>query len=157
MKFEATIANVACTIETADLPQASVEFLLAYGIRQYLQDGAAVSKKDEDGNDRPADEIAAEKEAGVKTRLDNITKGEFKRASGPRVTDPKAKVEREMALSYLKPAYKKAGKELPKGEELAAKIAAFWASEKNVAALGKERDRRVAAATKKIEGVEIEL
>lgn len=156
--FTKTIAGVECNVDVNSLPAESVAFLLNYGIGQYLQDGAAVSLKDEAGNKRTdLDTIAAEKKAGVEQRLENILKGEFKRSGGTRVTDPVAKVKRDMALEYLRPAYKNAGKELPKGQELAAKVNAFWASEKNQKALGKELEKRINALSTKVEGIEIEI
>ena len=158
MKLAATIAGVAVDVDFADLPEASRAFIIEYGLKQYIQDGAAVSKTfasgDRKGVAKTEAEIAEEKAAGVKERLENLASGEFTRR-GP--AQPKATPEERhraaIVQEKLEAIAKATGKSLPKragksaNPELLAKLhAAYYA--KNAAAVDKEVVRRINAAAK---------
>lgn len=69
--FSAKIAKTeVIPVKAADLPQESIMFLLAYGVRQYLADGGASEKE------------AAAKIAAAKERLADLIAGDFTRKSG---------------------------------------------------------------------------
>lgn len=130
--FTAHVAGVACNIEWDSLPEVSRTFVIEYGLRQYIQDGAAVMKKDEDGNPRPADDIAADKKAGVEARLANLASGEFARRSTKAPVDPAERERLAIIRADLSAWAKAAGKSLPTrtgkkaNPELADKIEAAW-------------------------------
>lgn len=153
MRFEANIATVPCVVDTDSLPAASVAFILEYGLKQYLQDGAAVSKLflsgDRKGEAKSEDEIAEEKAEGVKERLQNLASGEFTRrnTAGPKAT-PEERERDNIIMARLQAAVKAMGKRLPTAtgknadpEYLAQLKAAYYA--KNKAAIDKEVARRM--------------
>ena len=106
-----TILGTVYETETADLPTASVEFLLNYGYRQYLADGAAVAKLDKDGNVRDKDEITDLKTTGVERRFDNVKVGSFPAGGG--IRDPLASEIRRVTWKLLKSAAKAQNRKLP--------------------------------------------
>jgi hypothetical protein len=110
-----TILGTVYETESDNLPQASVEFLLAYGYRQYLADGAAVAKEDKDGNVRDQDEIDALKVSGVEKRWDNVQIGTFPAGGGQR--DPFTTELNRVAREAFAGAVKATGKTLPKDKE----------------------------------------
>src|SRR5215207_9839998 len=79
--FAANVSTVAVNVTFGNLPEASQRFIIEYGLKQYIQDGAAVSKEftsgERKGEKKTAEEIAAEKTEGVEERLDNLRSGEF--------------------------------------------------------------------------------
>lgn len=86
------------------LPDISQQFIIEYGLRQYLSDGMA-------GAETEADAIS-----GVDARLDNLTSGEFKRrgagADKPDTVDSRAlKNARQFIRDQLKAQNKTATKE----------------------------------------------
>lgn len=95
MKLEANIAGVPCVYDTETAKPESRLFLEEYGWRQYVQDGAAVSKLftsgDRKGEAKTDAEIAEEKALGVAARLVNIELGEFvRRGTVERLTPEEA-------------------------------------------------------------------
>lgn len=162
MKFEANIAGVACVVDVESLKPESLSFLLEYGIRQYLQDGAAVSKtftdKERKGQVKTDDEIAAEKTEGVKERLENIANGEFtRRTTEPKLSPEEAK-RNSLVIEEISAAARKSNTKLPKrtgtDEEKAwwkTNIARHYA--KNQARIDKE----VARAMKAMEAIEVDF
>lgn len=155
MKLVTTIAGVAVDIDFATLPEASQAFVIEYGLKQYIQDGAAVSKtftdKDRKGQAKTEAEIEAEKREGVEERLANLVSGEFSRRgpAAPKRT-PEERHRDEIVQEALERIAKATGKTLPKktgktaNPELLAKFhAAYYA--KNAAAIDKEVARRVRA------------
>ena len=129
--FDRTIAGVNCFTRFANLPLESIAFLLDYGAKQYYQDGAAVETKDDDDKPLDADTVRAAKEAGVKNRLDNVAKGEFKR-SGSRTTDPAEKHRNAILDDIIKAACKEKGVTFSKlGKEKIAELrTAYYAARK---------------------------
>jgi hypothetical protein len=81
MIFEANIAGVPVNLDLATIKPESRDFLLMYGAKQYVQDGAAVSKlhtkKELKGTPKTEEEIDLEKREGVEERVANILSGEF--------------------------------------------------------------------------------
>lgn len=118
MKFEANIAGVAVALDTDTLPEVSRTFLMEYGLRQYVQDGAAVSKTflsgDRKGEAKTDVEIAQEKREGVLERVDNLQKGEFtRRGPGTPKLSPEEKHRAEIVETKLRDAAKATGKAVP--------------------------------------------
>ena len=87
------------SVELADIPPESVAFLLSYGFKQYVADGAAVSKQDPDGNDRSDAEIEELKLDGIAKRMENIRAGDFTRTAS---RDPFDVEVRRVAMDFLK-------------------------------------------------------
>lgn len=152
MKFEANIATVPCVVNTDDLPATSVAFILEYGLKQYLQDGAAVSKSflsgDRKGEAKSEDEIAEEKAEGVRERLENLASGEFTRRTAAVKASPEERERDAIIMQRLQAAVKAIGKKLPTAtgknadpEGLAALKSRYYA--KNKAAIDKEVARRM--------------
>jgi hypothetical protein len=142
--IQTTIATVPVHIVFADLPEASQNFIAEYGLRQYIQDGAAVEVhvKDDDGEfvrdadgkkvKRPADDVTADKRAGVEARLANLASGEFTRRSTKAPVDPAERERLAIIRADVAAWAKAAGKSLPTrtgkkaNPELADKIEAAW-------------------------------
>lgn len=153
--FTANIAGVACAVDFATLPDESKRFVIEYGVRQYLNDGAAVSKlftdKERKGLAKTDDEIAQEKREGVEERLENLRLGEFTRR-GPAAAKmtPEEKERYSIVQARLDAMAKATGKSLPKktgkdaNPELLAKLhEAMYAKHKD--AIDKEVNRRLKA------------
>lgn len=105
------------SVNEVELPRESLAFLLQYGFKQYLADGAAVSKDDEDGNPKSEEEMLAEKLAGIAKRLSNVESGDFSRTS---TRDPFESELRRVVVAALKKAFKAAKdpkKVWPEGKE----------------------------------------
>jgi len=100
-------------IDVNKLPAESVAFLLEYGIKQYLSDGAAVSLRDKNGDLRPQEEVAAAKIEGVRLRKQNILEANFAR----RVVVPKKtreeRVREDIIMERLREAASKSRTKLP--------------------------------------------
>lgn len=154
--FNANIAGVACAVEFDQLPDESKRFVIEYGVRQYLNDGAAVSKqftdKERKGMFKDAETIAEEKFQGVTERLENLRTGEFTRRgpSAPKMT-PEEKERYSIVQARLDAMAKATGKSLPKktgkdaNPELLQKLhEAMYAKHKD--AIDKEVARRLKAA-----------
>jgi hypothetical protein len=154
--FNANVAGVACAVDFATLPEASQAFVIEYGIRQYLNDGAAVSKlftdKERKGMVKDAETIATEKFEGVTERLENLRSGEFtRRGSGAPKMTPEERERASIVQARLDAMAKAVGKPLPKktgkdaNPELLAKMhEAMYAKHKD--AIDKEVSRRLKAA-----------
>jgi hypothetical protein len=63
--LSATVAAVEFERMADDLPQASLEFLLRYGFRQYLQDAVAMSKEEQDEIRETAEEAGENPELAL--------------------------------------------------------------------------------------------
>jgi hypothetical protein len=118
MIFEANIAGVPVRQDSDALLPVSRDFLLEYGWRQYVQDGAAVSKTflsgERKGETKTDDEIAAEKAEGIKERLANIESGEFvRRGPGAPKLSPEDTIRQRLAIEAIEGAGKAAGQKLP--------------------------------------------
>lgn len=155
MKLVTTIAGVAVDIDFEALPEASRTFVIEYGLKQYIQDGAAtpahvMAKKGEPKDDKgrllvdgkpvkkAEDVIADEKREGVLERIDNLLNADFSRR-GPAA--PKMSPEERFRYSIVQEALegiaKATGKILPTktgknaNPELLAKYhAAYYAKHK---------------------------
>lgn len=148
--FRANVATVAVAIDFAALPDASQQFIVEYGLRQYVQDGAAVSKQVKDGEvmrDRTADEIADLKREGVEERIANLLAGEFTRRGAAVKLTPEEKERNAIIMDGLANIAKSVGKALPtrtgkkaNPELLDQMVAAYYA--KNQADVDKEVARR---------------
>jgi len=151
--FAANIATVPVALRFAELPDVSQLFIVEYGMKQYAQDGAAVSKKDKDGNDKSESEIATEKVEGVQERIDNLLTGEFtRRSSAPKMT-PEEKHRLDVVMGGLKKFATSINKPLPtrtgkkaEPEKLDALIKNWYA--KYQTDIDREVARRLKAAEK---------
>lgn len=85
-KFQGRQVN----IDLATLPAASIEFALAYGLKQYIADGTAGSE-DQAGYD-----------LGIDQRLKKLAEADFARSAGER--DAKADTAEGLALRMVKEA-----------------------------------------------------
>lgn len=117
LTYVTTIANVPVDIAWDAIPEASRLFLAEYGIRQYLNDGAAVPKTfttgERKGQAKSEAEIAEEKREGVAARLDNILSGEFtRRMAAPKITTEE-RIRTEVVMDRLTAAAKAANVKLP--------------------------------------------
>lgn len=116
-RFTANIAGVPVDIAFADLPEASQLFQVEYGAKQYVQDGAAVSKKENEGKDderlRTAEEIAALKIEGVNERVANLLAGEFTRRSSAVKLTPEEKHRADVVMDGLRKFAATINKPLP--------------------------------------------
>ena|SRR5215207_6139844 len=159
MKLETNIAGVACVVDFATLPEASQSFVIEYGLRQYLQDGAAVSKLflsgDRKGEAKTADEIAAEKAEGVTERLANLASGEFTRRGSAERLSPEESRRVAYIEEVIRSAAAKARVKLPTKKADASwwtdKVAAYY--EKNRVAVDKEMARQ----SREVEKIEVDL
>lgn len=158
MKFTANIAGVPVDLDTDALPAESNAFALEYGIRQYVQDGAAVSKTfasgERKGELKTDDEIAAEKQEGVRERIENLMSGEFtRRGPGAAKLSPEERERDSIIMAQLAAWAKARDSKLPTktgknaNPELLAKLVAKW-YEKNQTAIDKEVARRIKDAAK---------
>lgn len=115
--FNQTIATVPCELAWDDLPPASRAFLAEYGLRQYLNDGAAVPKAftagEQKGMLKTAEQIAEEKREGVAARLDNILTGEFTRRTAAPKLSPEEQTREDVIMERLAAAAKAANVKLP--------------------------------------------
>ncbi len=145
VKFEAAIANVPCSVDFATLPEASQRFIVEYGLRQYLNDGAAASLRDREGNPKTAEALAEEKAEGVRDRLAKLASGEFtRRAAAKQAVDPAERERNAIIREKLEAAARAVGKKLPKAGT-PEQVALFQAMyEKNKVAIDKEVKRRLA-------------
>jgi hypothetical protein len=163
MKFEANIAGVPVNVDVESLPATSVAFIMEYGLRQYIQDGAAVSKvyttKERKGEVKTDEEIEAEKADGVKERVENLLSGEFTRRgpAAPKQT-PEERYREQMVMAELERIAKATGKKLPTKtgknadpERLRKLQEAVYA--KNKDGIDKEVARRIKADAKAAEDV----
>lgn len=156
-KFEASIAGVACVVDIESLLPESLAFLLEYGVRQYLADGAAVSKLhqsgDQKGQPKTDEQIANEKALGVQERLDNIYKGEFTRRNAQPKLSREERIRQSVVIDIIESAARKAKMKLPNRTGKNAepdwwteKVAAVYA--KNQVAVDKEVARQIRESEK---------
>ena len=87
MTFSHKAIDEPLTITMADLSATSVAFIMDYGLRQYLADGAAASLKDGDRY-KTDQELKDEKSSGVHKRHVNLISGTFPKGGGGRSVDP---------------------------------------------------------------------
>lgn len=117
LTYLTTVANVPVDIAWDAIPEASRLFLAEYGIRQYLNDGAAVPKKhtagERKGQDKTEAEILEEKRDGVQARLDNILSGEFTRRSVATRQTPEERIREEVIQDRLEAGAKASNTRLP--------------------------------------------
>lgn len=117
-RYTANVADVAVNIGFADCDVKSAEFVVEYGFKQYIADGAAVNKEFTDkarkGQKKTDDEIATEKREGVEERVANLQTGEFTRR-GPAAAKmtPEEKHRYEIVMTKLDDWAKATGKTLP--------------------------------------------
>lgn len=113
-----------------NLPIESQAFLIRYGIRQYLSDGAASAKTKEDF------------EAGIDARLQNLVDADFTRnaGDGPTATDDPEVLANAIAREEVGAAIKAAKATVTK-EQRAAAVATYRAA---------HAERLFAEATKRI-------
>lgn len=117
MKYQANVAGVPCVVDVETLKPESLEFLIEYGIKQYLADGAAVSKEwktgDRKGELKTEEEIAAEKEEGVRERLQNIADGTFVRRGTAEKLSPEETIRQRILIEKIEAAGRAAKVKLP--------------------------------------------
>ena len=153
MKLETNIATVPVVVDFTTLPEASQAFVIEYGLRQYIQDGAAVSKLfasgERKGEAKSEAEIAEEKAEGVRERLANLQSGDFTRrgTAAPKMS-PEERYRDQIVTDRLEKAVKALGKRLPTKtgknadpEGLAKMKAAYYAKHKD--SIDKEVNRRL--------------
>lgn len=118
------ILDQSYELDSADLPEASREFLLAYGYKQYIADGAAVSKFDSDGTELTDDEMEAAKVEGADKRFANVQSGDFTRTAS---RDPVEVETRRVAQAWLRAECKARKLKYPDGKANKAAREALWA------------------------------
>lgn len=101
------------SVDETELPPASLAFLLQYGFKQYLADGAAVSKEDDDGNLKTDEEMLEEKLSGIQKRLGNVVEGDFSRTVS---RDPFDSECRRVGMQMLRDACKAKKIKFPDGK-----------------------------------------
>lgn len=153
-KFEQTFAYGSHKVEVAidfdSLPQESKDFIISYGLKQYLNDGAAVAKDIEgDRNELKAD--------GVQKRLTKLLEGTVKeRASGPR-GDQEARDRKEIAVAYIKARAQAKGASMPKGDDLAKMIETLWENAQWVEKFGQPKLDEKRKEREEIAALDIDL
>jgi hypothetical protein len=159
--LSATVANVDYELYADSLPQSSLEFLLRYGFRQYLQDSVAMSKDDmaeikaecDDSGEDYDSELAGEKSRRVNARLEKIHAGTCSERSVTR--DPLEAEIKRVALVALKALAKAQQKKLPKDQKARnAMLARFIEAKENRArfeAIAKENLAQQRAAAEEID------
>lgn len=166
MIYAANIAGVPVNIDTSSLPEESLAFVLEYGLKQYIADGAAVSKAfisgDRKGELKTDDEIAAEKQDGVLERIENLQTGEFVRRGPAAAKLTPEEREREAVIMVELAAWAKAkDSKLPTktgkkaNPELLAKMVAKW-YEMHKVDIDKEVARRLKFNTKTVDTTEMD-
>jgi hypothetical protein len=116
--YTANVATVPVALPAfGDLPEDTQIFVVEYGLKQYIQDGAAVSKlhtdKDRKGQTKTEEEIAQEKREGVAERVENLTSGTFTRRGTAERVDPETAFRRAYVVEKLKAARAAIGKKAP--------------------------------------------
>jgi len=157
--FAANVSTVAVNVTFGNLPEASQRFIIEYGLKQYIQDGAAVSKEftsgERKGEKKTAEEIAAEKTEGVEERLDNLRSGEFIRRGTVERLSPEEMRRVAYIEDTIRTAAAKARVKLPTKKADATwwtdKVASYY--EKNQAAVDKEMARQA----RELDKIEIDL
>jgi hypothetical protein len=157
-RLDANIAGVPVVVDFAELSADSQRFVVEYGLKQYIQDGAAVSAKftsgDRKGEAKSEAEMLEEKREGVVERVQNLLTGDFTRRgpSAPKMT-PEERERDAIIMQRLEARAKTIGKKLPTktgknaDPELLAKLkAAMYESKK--AEIDKEVARRMKDAAK---------
>lgn len=125
---------VTVGIDWDKLPEASRDFVIRYGIKQWLADGTVGEKVTTQATFTEA----------INTRKGKLEAGDFSRTrgeSGP-VNDPET-LAGQMAKAIVVDAFKDQGKKLPEKEQLAKVVAAYFA--KNKAALVKDATAQIKA------------
>lgn len=117
-------APVTVEVDFTTLPQASQDFLVAYGIKQYLADGVAGAESDQDFNEGVAARLAKMKDGTVGVR----GSGEGK---GP--TDSVEVLARQLARQAINAALKAQGIDKPEAEAMNAAITQLLASDNGAA------------------------
>lgn len=143
--------EVKAEIDFASLPEKSQQFLIEYGLKQYLGDGAAVSKDDGD-TEAKRDQLKAD---GVSDRIKKLWDGTVSQRNG-RVTDPVARAKRDLAVEMHKVHCKQTDTKPLKGDELASWIERFYAKNGTNPKIQAEIEKRVKAMAK-LELGEIDL
>lgn len=153
-KFSFGTNAVEQSFEFDSLPVAAQEFIINYGLKQYLSDGAAVGKE-ECETEELRNELKASR---VNERADKLRQGTMsQRAASSRVVDPQAKIKRELAKELLKAYCKANDLTFWKGQELTDKIESFWAKNGEKPQIKAELAKRIKAAEKAESFGEIEL
>lgn len=119
-------------VDFNSLPASSIEFLLTYGLKQYLADGAAVPKDAAESED----ERDALKREGVRRRILKIKEGTcaIRETKAKEPADPAAKHKAAVLMEMASAIAKAKGKPLPtrtgkkaEPERLDAILAAIYA------------------------------
>lgn len=158
-RFEMNIAGVPVNTGLANMAAPSGGFIFEYGGRQYLQDGAAVSKvftdKERKGQAKTDEEIAQEKREGVEERLANLASGEFTRRSAAERLSPEEAERNRICEDAIRAAAKASGVKLPTkkadADWWADRVAKYY--DKYKAAVDKEVTRRMKAAPADMTGI----
>lgn len=127
-------APKAVAVAFAALPQASQDFIVRYGLKQYLADGVAGAESQEDFN------------AGVEERLGRLKSGDLSRTKGDGAKKPDTETGRaqKLAKDAIRAKIKAAGLETTpeQREEIFAK---FFADEEKMKPFVAEAKRQLAA------------
>lgn len=157
MKVQYTRDGVEYALETGNLPETAISYLLQYGFAQSLQDsiaGRAKAVRDEmveegkkEGSEAPteAEIVEAIKQdiAGtLAKRMDAISRGEVATRGEGVARDPAAGIIREILVASAK----KAGKKLPKADSDEYKAMVAKVREAKADYIKAELERRAAAA-----------
>lgn len=127
-------APKAVAVDFAALPQASQDFIVRYGLKQYLADGVAGAESQEDFN------------TGVDERLGKLKSGDLTRTKGDGAKKPDTETGRaqKLAKGAIRAKIKAAGLETTpeQREEIFAK---FFADEEKMKPFAAEAKRQLAA------------
>lgn len=127
-------APKAVAVDFAALPQASQDFIVRYGLKQYLADGVAGAESQEDFN------------TGVEERLGKLKSGDLTRTKGDGAKKPDTETGRaqKLAKDAIRAKIKAAGLETTpeQREEIFAK---FFADEEKMKPFAAEAKRQLAA------------
>jgi hypothetical protein len=146
------------TIDTADVTESGIAYLLQYGFAKSLQDSVAgvkaamADETDESGEAKYNDaEIAVALHDKQQSRFEAIVAGTVgTRATGPRAT-PVETMMRNVAKEAIRVACVAQGRKLPKGEAMVALVDKYLS--KHMAATRAEAERRIAATA----GIDLDI
>lgn len=125
---------------TLDVPEASADFLLRYGLKQYLADGVAGAETQDDFDE------------GIQARVDKVLTSDFARAKGEgKGTDTietrMRKIVRQKVLAVAKARNMKLD-----AEQVATAVKTFL--EKNAPSIRAQAEMQLAAEAKAAEGID---
>lgn len=126
------------SIDWAKLPEASQDFLIRYGLKQYLADGTA------------GEETQAAFEAQIEARMERLAKADFTRTRGEASvkTDTEALRATKLVRDDIRKRIKAAGLEGVSKDKVAELVAAIMGDETKSAPFRQEAKRQLESEAK---------